>query len=146
MRHCQAMWVACPKPIRKTAIFTNVFGKETRLGLCAEHMEQFKDVEFRQKLLDSSLESLHALHESGMTAKVQDMVLHPAQIALLEHQKTCVQCSATRDWIVREQTMGRITTPADIIRVGEYVVAHCCEVGVQLNYETGQAMQGSQKT
>jgi len=141
---CEAFWVKCPRSARKVAIFENVFKREQKLWLCDDHAVEFADEDTRQRLLNRALETLHVMRTAGgMRLTAQELDQHPAQLALLEHQVGCSRCANVRDWIVREQIGGRVRGQADIHRIGEYVVAHCCPVGVQLNYEVGVAMQGT---
>lgn len=143
MSACEAFWVKCPRSARKVAIFENVFKHEQKLWLCDDHAIQFQDPDFRKQLLDRALDSIGALQRGGMRISPQSLLKHPAQLALTAHQDECAQCAAARDWVVLQQIERRIVDQAGIDRVGRYIIDHCCEVGVQLNYEVGLAMRGA---
>ncbi len=123
-------------------MFENVLKQQQKLWLCDDHLEQFKDEDFRRQLLDRTLESLGALHKAGFRLSPQDLLNSPEQLALTAHQETCDRCRAVRDWVIDQQLTKRVVDKAGIDRVGRYVTEHCCEIGLRLNYEVGVAMQG----
>lgn len=143
MSACEAWWVRCLQTARKKVEFDNVFGERASQWFCDDHAWQFMEPEFREKALKQALDALAALQSAGLAkSSMRSMVNHPAHLALIEHQLGCVHCRAVRDWIMQEQLGGRIRSEADIDRIGRYVIAKCCSVGIELNHAVGLAMQG----
>ena len=67
---------------------------------------------------------------------------HTVQFADLDFRKQLLDRALDSVGALQQQEQ-RIVDQAGIDRVGRYVIEHCCEVGVRLNYEVGVAMQGA---
>jgi hypothetical protein len=143
MSACSAWWVKCERSARKVVEFDNVFGERARVMFCDDHSWEFMEPAFRQKVLDQALDALAALQTTGlMKSSMRSLHNHPAQRALVEHQRSCDRCRRVRDWIALESVEGRLRSEADVDRVGRYVMAHCCSEGLELNHAVGMAMAG----
>lgn len=119
---------------------TNSLEQRVRYWCCKAHIAVMRDhPEIVQEILKKARQAWDVT-ESVRTP--EEMVSHPAQVALVHHQEICDTCRAVRDWTSAEAQAKRIRGQEDITRVGQYIMDHCCPEGVRLNYQVGLVMKG----
>jgi hypothetical protein len=84
-----------------------------------------------------------AVQATGTAVDItEDPAVARINAKLAEHEETCAPCRGARTWTVTEAAEGRVTTRADVQRVGEYCSTHCCSYGLRLRHALGLVMMG----
>lgn len=138
MSKCEWPFVPCESQKARPVRFQNAFGDTVYQRLCPEHIATIQDEGKMADLNAATIDTLQRTHPGVTPTQLYESEAHRA---VAQHNQTCGICGVAAAHVRGMIARGEVKTEADQYRVGEYIIAHCCEVGVYLNEQAGLAAQ-----